>query len=179
MRTLILGGARSGKSARAEYLAGGIGRLPVTYVATARPWPGDDDFADRIAAHRRRRPAEWTTIDNRDAVDVLTTPPDGVVLVDDLGTWLTFVLDQHDAWDKPRGTVSSRTSALVKAVAEYPADPDHHLVLVSPEVGLSVIPEHASARLFRDELGQLNAGVAAACDRVELVVAGCRLSLKG
>lgn len=178
MRTLVLGGARSGKSAVAEQLV--AGRPDVTYVATARPFPGDEDFAERIARHRERRPATWCTEDQRDLIEVLQTataePTSPAILADDLGTWITVAIDAAKAWDQPRGTIGPRCSELVAAVERFPATGD--LVLVSPEVGMSVVPEHRAGRLFRDELGALNAAIADACDRVMLVVAGQQLRLK-
>nr|WP_234039930.1 bifunctional adenosylcobinamide kinase/adenosylcobinamide-phosphate guanylyltransferase [Corynebacterium pygosceleis] len=174
VRTLVLGGARSGKSAHAE------GLVPddaagVTYVATARPFPGDRDFSERIREHVERRPAHWRTVDTVDAVDVLTDPPPGWIIVDDVGTWLTHTIDAADAWEAPRGTVSPRCRDLVSAVDRLPDGSD--LVLVSPEVGMGVIPEHRSARLFRDEIGKLNGELARVCDRTVLVVAGIPLVL--
>ena len=101
-------------------------------------------------------------------------PRDPRGLVDDLGTWLTTELDRQGAWDAPRGTVTPAADSLVASVENYRG----HLVLVSPEVGLAVIPETRSGRLFRDEIGTLNARIAAVCDRVVLVVAGLPLILK-
>ncbi|RVW10907.1 bifunctional adenosylcobinamide kinase/adenosylcobinamide-phosphate guanylyltransferase [Prescottella agglutinans] len=178
-RTLVLGGARSGKSAHAEGLLDDPdGEHPVRYVATARRYPGDDDWEARIDLHRRRRPASWTTVEtggDGGLVDLLAAP--GVhppTLVDDLGTWLTCELDDAAAWDSPRGTISPRTDALVDAVAGF----DGRLLLVSPEVGLGVIPETRSGRLFRDEIGALNSRLAEVCDDVVLVIAGIAMPLK-
>ncbi|MTE14090.1 nicotinate-nucleotide--dimethylbenzimidazole phosphoribosyltransferase [Nocardia sp. CT2-14] len=169
MRTLVLGGARSGKSAFAEQL---VASEAVRYVATAVADPSDADFAERIAAHRARRPADWTIVEG-DAVAALgeSTP---VTLVDDLGTWLTARLDARVAWESPRGTVAPDIDALVAAVAGY----GQRLVLVSPEVGLGVIPATASGRLFRDEIGTLNQRLAQVCDEVFLVVAGQPVRVK-
>ncbi|TSE01173.1 bifunctional adenosylcobinamide kinase/adenosylcobinamide-phosphate guanylyltransferase [Skermania sp. ID1734] len=168
MRTLVLGGARSGKSAHAESL---LGAVPVRYVATARPDPADTDFADRICAHRARRPANWVTLDDVDPVAVLAEPGPAILL-DDVGTWLTGQLDAADAWTRPRGTV--QTHKLCDAVAACPS----RLVVVSPEVGLGVVPASASGRLFRDELGTLNQQLARVCDEVLFVVAGLASRLK-
>lgn len=192
MRTLVLGGARSGKSAWAESLLGGRGGDAATptvhYVATARPWPGADgfdaDFAARIAVHRSRRPAHWRTVDDGDAADTLrdlaAASPAPPVLVDDVGTWLTHQLDDAGLWDAPRDSVAGRCDRLVGAVSAWPCGRGAgQLVVVTPEVGMSVIPEHRSGRLFRDELGALNARLAEVCDRVVLVVAGLPLTLKG
>ncbi|MFE3228953.1 nicotinate-nucleotide--dimethylbenzimidazole phosphoribosyltransferase [Nocardia sp. NPDC059228] len=169
LRTLVLGGARSGKSAYAEQL---VASEAVRYVATAVADPADADFAERIAAHRARRPANWTIVEG-DAVAALAeaTP---VTLVDDLGTWLTARLDARAAWESPRGIVAPDIDALVSAVAGY----GQRLILVSPEVGLGVIPATASGRLFRDEIGTLNQRLAEVCDEVFLVVAGQAMRIK-
>ena len=173
MRTLVLGGARSGKSVFAEEL---YADEDVCYVATARPWPGDTDFSQRIAEHVKRRPTHWTTEDRIDAATVLANPPCRTVLVDDLGTWLTHTLDDAQAWDAPRGTITPQVQRLIAAVDSFPVS--NNLILVSPEVGMGVIPEHRSGRLFRDEIGALNGTLAALCERVTLVVAGIPLTLK-
>lgn len=178
MRTLILGGARSGKSAFAEGLCSPAD--PVDYIATARGHADDADFSARIAEHRDRRPAHWRTVDEIDLVDYLVsipaaTPSPPQILVDDLGTWLVEQITAAQAWDAPRGTIAHRTTALCAAVAALPTHVT--ITIVTPEVGLSVSPEHASGRLFRDELGRLNADLAALCDRVYLVVAGRALAL--
>ncbi|MEU6584660.1 nicotinate-nucleotide--dimethylbenzimidazole phosphoribosyltransferase [Nocardia sp. NPDC046763] len=169
LRTLVLGGARSGKSAYAEQL---VASEAVRYIATAVADPADADFAERIAAHRARRPANWTIVEG-DAVAALAdaTP---VTLVDDLGTWLTARLDARAAWESPRGIVAPDIDALVGAVAGY----RQRLIIVSPEVGLGVIPATASGRLFRDEIGTLNQRLAEVCDEVFLVVAGQPLRIK-
>lgn len=172
-RVLVLGGARSGKSGHAESLMPGG---EVRYVATAHVDPADTDWADRIQEHRVRRPDHWTTVESAggpglSAILRADTPP---TLVDDLGTWLTAEIDSAGAWDAPRGTVTPRCDDLVAAVAGYPGT----LVLVSPEVGLGVIPETRAGRLFRDEIGALNGALAAVCDEVVLAVAGLTVPLK-
>lgn len=196
MRTLVLGGARSGKSSWAEdVLTGAHPGEVLNYIATARPWPGDTDFEARIAGHRQRREASeaqagvsWHTIDSVDATEALGSTAllagAGHVLLDDAGTWLTHAIDELGAWESPRGTVKPRVTALVRAVAGWPGCDnsgdagERDLVIVTPEVGMSVIPEHYSGRLFRDELGLLNHQLADVCDRVVLVVAGCAVELK-
>ncbi|WP_216895119.1 bifunctional adenosylcobinamide kinase/adenosylcobinamide-phosphate guanylyltransferase, partial [Nocardia alni] len=157
-RTLVLGGTRSGKSAFAEELAGRAG--VVRYIATAVVDPDDGDFADRVAAHRERRPREWSVVEG-DPVAALAEPAP-MTLIDDLGTWLTGRIDARAAWDAPRGTVAPDLDALVSAVAGY----EQPLVIVSPEVGLGVLPATASGRLFADEIGALNQRLAALCDEV-------------
>lgn len=174
MKVLVTGGVRSGKSRHAESLvsAASSGR-PVTYVA-AGPVVDDADWAERIAAHRARRPAEWSTYETRDVAGVLAWSP-GPVLVDCLGTWLTGVMDERELWESPTATavVNGLVAQLVAAVAASPAD----VVLVTNEVGLGVVPGHRSGRLFRDLLGTVNQRVGEVCDEVHLVIAGRVLRL--
>ncbi|MCP2165278.1 bifunctional adenosylcobinamide kinase/adenosylcobinamide-phosphate guanylyltransferase [Goodfellowiella coeruleoviolacea] len=180
-RTLVLGGARSGKSAHAEGLV--PAEAAVDYVATARTVPGDAEWAARIAAHVARRPVTWRTREAPRPGDLPAlldrTRPDGPpVLVDDVATWLTGVLDDASAWDAPApdslAEVRDQCTALVSSVAACPA----RLVLVSAEVGLGVVPATRSGRLFRDQLGSLNARLAEVCDEVLLLVAGIPLRLR-
>lgn len=170
MKVLVTGGVRSGKSRHAEELL--VGEAAVTYVApgpTADEDP-DPDWADRVAAHRERRPASWTTLESRDLAAALAGG--GAVLVDCLGTWLTAVLDEAGAWEQPSAEVHALVaSRLTVAVAALSAAPGP-VVLVTNEVGLGVVPAHRSGRLFRDLLGTVNQTLGAACDEVHLVVAG-------
>ena len=166
----MLGGARSGKSAHAEGLAAADDA--VTYVATARRDPSDTDWQARIAAHVARRPPTWSTVETTDLPQVLDTVA-GTVLVDDLATWLTGVLDDTGAWEGPVEAARARCDELVDAVARR----EGRLVVVSAEVGLGVVPATRSGRLFRDELGSLNARLAQVCEEVLLLVAGLPLRL--
>lgn len=173
MRILVTGGVRSGKSRHAETLLAGRDR--VTYVAAGAMATADDpDWAARVAEHQARRPDHWATRETLDLPDAIGAG--GPVLVDCLGTWLTATIDALDGWaaEPPawRPELDHRIQALVEAVAA--AD---DLVLVTNEVGLGVVPAHASGRLFRDLLGLVNQRVAAACDEVHLVVAGRVLRL--
>lgn len=174
MRTLVLGGARSGKSVFAETI---VGSGPVLYVATARPWPDDEDFAARIASHAARRPRSWVTDDTSDLVELLGIPHSDTLLIDDLGTWLTTATDECgvDAWEKDSPALNARINALSSAIRAYDGS---DVVIVTPEVGMGVIPEHASGRVFRDRIGALNQDIAGVCDRVVFVVAGQALELK-
>jgi adenosyl cobinamide kinase/adenosyl cobinamide phosphate guanylyltransferase len=156
--TLVLGGARSGKSAMAERLAGSG---PVTYVATAARDAGDDDMAARIAAHRARRPSTWTTVEADDLVAAIRVSP-GAVLVDSLTAWVARA---------PAFSVDA--AGLCSALADH----DGHIVVVSDEVGLGVHPSTGSGRRFRDALGLLNQAVASVADDVLFLVAGRVLRL--
>jgi adenosyl cobinamide kinase/adenosyl cobinamide phosphate guanylyltransferase len=160
--TLVLGGTRSGKSAVAEELAGRRPG-PVVYVATGSAAPGDADMADRIARHRRRRPASWSTVEAGAALaETLTAHPTGTVLVDALGTWVAAHPDLDPDVD-----------ALVAALTSRAGD----TVLVSDEVGLGVHPATEIGRRFRDALGTVNTTVAGVADDVLFVIAGRVLPL--
>jgi adenosylcobinamide kinase / adenosylcobinamide-phosphate guanylyltransferase len=176
-RTLILGGARSGKSAEAERRLAGT--PDVTYVATGGRREGDAEWAERIAAHRARRPGHWRTFETTDVATVLRNST-GAVLVDGLGLWLAAVLDECGGWDDAawragpgRAAVTARVDELVAAWGATRA----HVVAVSDEVGMGVVPGTAAGRRFRDELGRLNQRLAADADEVLLVVAGRVLML--
>jgi adenosylcobinamide kinase / adenosylcobinamide-phosphate guanylyltransferase len=173
MRTLVLGGARSGKSAHAE----GLLREPaVCYLATARRHPGDADWEARIAVHVARRPPGWCTVEPADLPSALRTAGRAPVLVDDIASWLTGELDDAGAWVDRQAVAACRTrcAELVSAVASCPV----RLVIVSAEVGLGVVPATHAGRLFRDELGALNAQLAAVCEEVVLLVAGLAIRLR-
>lgn len=174
-RTLVLGGTRSGKSRYAEDLL--PAHAPVRYLATARRRADDAEWAARLEAHRVRRPPGWVTVEEPD-VAAIVAAGGGPLLVDDLATWLTNVLDDAGAWDSPDVDVSARTGAVVDAVVDAVRRCPGDVVLVSAEVGLGVVPATRSGRLFRDELGALNAALAAVCDEVLLLVAGIALRLK-
>ncbi len=166
-KVLVLGGIRSGKSEFAEALL--ADEPQVRYVATAGH--DDDSFAERIAAHQFRRPATWETVeatgDPSELIEAVSQAgPDAAVLVDDLGGWATALLGRNDA--------AALVSRLADAVRMTPAQ----VVLVSPEVGLTVIPPTAVGVEFADLMGDLNRAVAEACDEVSLIVAGQPQTLK-
>lgn len=172
---LVLGGIRSGKSEFAESLLDGA--PTVTYVATAAldESGADAGWAERVAAHQRRRSESWTTVEvgadpGRLAGLLAEAKPDEAVLVDDLGGWVTALMDRSE---EAVPEIESAT-ALVAAVRACAA----RLVLVSPEVGLSVVPATAAGQVFTDFLGAANRAVADACDAVVLVVAGQAAWLK-
>jgi adenosylcobinamide kinase/adenosylcobinamide-phosphate guanylyltransferase len=183
-RALILGGARSGKSAEAERRLAAT--TAVTYVATGGQRDGDAEWAARVALHRARRPLSWQTVETAapgDAIKLISgLDHRAALLVDCISLWLTGVLDAAGSWEHDLGTpgyrnaataVRTRTDELVEAVHGCRG----RLILVSNEVGSSIVPEHASGRLFQDQLGTLNSRLAAVCDEVTLVVAGRPLQL--
>jgi adenosylcobinamide kinase/adenosylcobinamide-phosphate guanylyltransferase len=159
--TLVLGGARSGKSLVAEQLAGRL-RPPVTYVATALIDPDDDDHVARVAIHRARRDPSWRTLEAGAGLAEVLRSVEGTVLVDSLGTWVTAAAD-----------LDPDVEALVGALQERTGD----TVVVSEEVGLGVHPSTDLGRRFRDALGLVNQAVAELADDVLLVVAGRVLPL--
>ena len=172
-RVLVIGGARSGKSERAELRV--AAEPEVTYVATAPRWrdgAGDHDWAARVAAHQARRPAWWRTVETTDLAGVLASAR-GAVLIDGIGTWLTAVLDECNAWGGAREKVTGRIAELIGAWRQARA----LVVAVSDEAGMGVIPATPAGRLFRDELGRLNQALAAESEETELVVAGLALPL--
>lgn len=178
-RTLVLGGARSGKSVEAERR---LAAFPgVVYVATGGVRPDDPDWADRVAAHRERRPAGWRTVETCDLLPLLAEDGGPPLLVDCLALWLTHAMDAVGAWDEERWA-SGGAEALAERTGELTAAlraTRRRVVAVSNEVGSGVHPATAAGRRFRDELGRLNAAVAAECEHVLLVTAGIARPLRG
>ncbi len=164
--TLVLGGARSGKSRHAEALLGRCAS-PWLYVATAQAF--DHEMRARIAEHRARRDAGWRTVEAPlDLPGALDEAGGAPVLVDCLTLWLTNVmLAEHD--------LPAAEAALLAALARRRAP----TVLVSNEVGLGIVPDNALARRFRDSAGRLHQDLAAVADHVVLTVAGLPMTLKG
>ncbi|KPI25966.1 bifunctional adenosylcobinamide kinase/adenosylcobinamide-phosphate guanylyltransferase [Streptomyces sp. NPDC048253] len=177
-RTLVLGGARSGKSVEAERR---LESFPdVLYVATGGTRGGDTEWASRVATHRDRRPGSWRTVETCDLVPLLTQ--DGApLLIDCLSLWLTDVMDSVGAWDDAQWADGGERAlrARVVELAQAVRSARRTVVLVSNEVGSGIVPATASGRRYRDELGRLNAAVAAECEEVVLVVAGQALVLRG
>lgn len=173
-RVLVLGGARSGKSAFAERLV--AGRPSVTYVATAPPRPGDAEWQERVAAHRARRPADWRTLETTD-LDTVLRVERGPLLVDCATLWLTAVMDDCGVWDERDGAdqeLRSRLDRLDEAWRGTRA----RVVIVSNEVGSGVVPATRAGRRFQDEQGRLNTRLAAHADEVWLVTAGIARRLR-
>ncbi|MET0533534.1 MAG: bifunctional adenosylcobinamide kinase/adenosylcobinamide-phosphate guanylyltransferase [Steroidobacter sp.] len=179
-RRLILGGARSGKTAHAIASAKSLAErksLDVTYVATAQPL--DEEMRHRISLHRAERPSAWRTLEapNGLAQALSTLPADHIVVIDCMTLWLSNALLQDFREDAP--------------VAELPAWQDERsrflqwlehtrndVLLISNEVGAGIVPIAALSRRFQDEQGRLNQALAASCDHVTLVVAGIAVPIK-
>lgn len=166
--TLVLGGARSGKSAFAEQTIENSG-LEAIYVATGRAFDGE--MTDRIAHHKQRRGAVWTTVEEPlDLVSVLRAQcrPERAVLVDCLTLWITnLMMAERD--------IEGETAALVAALADLPGT----IVLVSNEVGLGIVPDNRMARDFRDHAGRVHQAVAGVSSQVYFIAAGLPLKMKG
>jgi adenosylcobinamide kinase / adenosylcobinamide-phosphate guanylyltransferase len=173
VRTLVLGGIKSGKSRWAEAaIAESLGPVePVRYLATGSVTDSDPAWLRRIAQHRERRPSHWSTVESDDIPTHLHQPPAAPTLVDDVPGWLTAVLDRR-GWES--GSVSADVDEMLAAVASF----DSPLVLVSHEVGLTIVAATVSGRRFTDELGALNQRLATLCDRAVLMVAGQPLQIK-
>lgn len=181
MSILILGGARSGKSAHAEKLARDSG-LNVRYFATAHA--GDAEMSRRIAHHRARRPTHWKTVEcELSLANTLQqhAAANTCLLVDCLTLWLSNLFftgqagKQAEAGEAPNCPLLTREiEALIATLPTLPGQ----VLLVSNEVGWGIVPANPLSRLFADEQGRLNQRIAAVCDDVTLVAAGLPLQLK-
>ncbi|MEJ7764842.1 MAG: bifunctional adenosylcobinamide kinase/adenosylcobinamide-phosphate guanylyltransferase [Acidimicrobiales bacterium] len=162
MITLVLGGARSGKSEVGERLLAGL-PAPRTFLGTWAQEDSDPDMGERVAIHRQRRPAEWGLVEVEDGdLAAAVTTLEGSVLIDGLGTWVAQVAGFAADGAELAGVLRRRNGGTV---------------VVSEEVGLGVHPETDVGRRFRDELGRVNREIADAADEVLLVVAGRTLRL--
>lgn len=163
--TLVIGGARSGKSRHAESLVAAT-KPPWTYIATAEA--GDEEMAARIGAHRARRSSGWRTIEApRDIPDALARCEGMPVLVDCLTLWLSNLMLADAGIDEEIGRLEKALLAMRAPV-----------VVVANEVGLGIVPEHPLGRQFRDWQGILNQRMATQADRVILMIAGLPLVVK-
>lgn len=187
--TLVIGGARSGKSHFAEQLAtdhatatGG----PVTYIATARhdADPPDEEMELRIALHRARRPVDWALVEEpvhlADAI-YANARHGGCILVDCITLWLNnLIFDENRSYPEhgvitPPPAFTEEIDALLAALPTTPGN----VILVTNEIGFGVVPTGSITRFYVDELGRLNQKLAAAADRVRLIVAGLPVNVKG
>jgi adenosylcobinamide kinase/adenosylcobinamide-phosphate guanylyltransferase len=172
--TLILGGARAGKSSYAEACAKDVER--VVFIATAEAL--DDDMTARIARHRTERPAHWSTVEAPLDLSgaIAGAHPDAALIIDCLTLWTSNALFAH-----PERSADEVTAAVAAGTADWLAAAARHrgsIFVVSNEVGLGIVPENALSRQYRDLLGRVNQQVAAAADDVVLVVAGIPVSIK-
>lgn len=175
MRELIIGGARSGKSALALCRAREL-RKQVVFIATAAP--SDDEMRGRIDKHRSERPADWKTVEahvDLAAAIVANMHADRLLIVDCLTVWLANALfDAQIGYAVDEASFALRREALLQAIQVLTCD----AIFVSNEVGFGIVPESAAGRRFRDEQGRLNQQIASLCERVTLVAAGLPLTLK-
>ena len=182
MLTFITGPVRSGKSALAQRLAAQSGRQ-VVFCATAAIDVDDEEWSARIARHQAERPRDWTTIETAvpQGTDLLTAlsdaAPNQIVIVDSIGTWVADIMGRH-----PLGTsvvewhdqIESHAMHVISALETCRAD----VIVISEEVGWSVVPVHVSGRVFRDVMGRTNQRLCALAKHAYLVVSGAVLDLK-
>ena len=182
-RVLVLGGARSGKSVTAERMLDDAER--VDYVATGAKTDhsADPEWSAKVRAHQQRRPRRWITMETLDLESVLTgrdlTPSDLAtpVLIECLSTWLARVMEHSGLWDGRPGADEEVARTIDRLVAAWQAT-SRPVIAVSNEVGSGVVPGTVSGIRFRDELGALNARIAAESQQVYLCVAGIPQRLK-
>ena len=177
----VLGGIRSGKSAYAEQLAGELaGSRVVTYLATGVAT--DPAMAERIRRHQERRPGHWQTLEAPlNPVGGLqksrgTVGDRSVLLLDSLDGWVTNLLIEHE--ETPAAELTARTVGAVRRFVAFVREIDSDAVIVSSEVGQSLVATSALGRQFQDLLGAVNQATAAAADSVTLVVAGIPMRIK-
>ena len=177
--TLVLGGVRSGKSAFAEQLVRQL-EQPAWYLATSQVT--DAEMAERIRRHRESRPAAWTTVEEplelagALASALKETSDPRAVLIESLDTWVSNLLLQHES--QPAPDLESLTMSQVDQLLKVGQHPSTSVVMVSSEVGLSLVPPNQLGRRFQDLLGLVNQRVASAANQVYLVVAGIPVEIK-
>ena len=178
---LVMGGIRSGKSAHAEQLAADTaGDGTVVYVATGVAT--DPEMAERIRRHVERRPDSWQTVEaplnpvGALAARFAGTPPPPTLLLDSLDGWVSNLMFEHEGMDPAE--LEARTVGAVRRLIKFTRDNGFDAIIVSSEVGQSPVALSALGRQFQDLLGAVNQAVAAAADRVTLVVAGIPVAVK-
>ena len=181
--TLVLGGTRSGKSEVAERLAAATGES-VIYIATAES--SDPEMLERIARHRERRPADWTSVEAADPAGVLAEVR-GTVIVDGLAPWLARMMSEHGLWTDDDVAPLGRDGraawedvlARLRAFGRQASSTAHDVIVVAEETGLGITPQGAAVRRFQDLAGEATQMLAEMAERVFLVVAGHTIVLKG
>ncbi|WBQ02740.1 bifunctional adenosylcobinamide kinase/adenosylcobinamide-phosphate guanylyltransferase [Kribbella sp. CA-293567] len=171
-RTLVLGGARSGKSTEAERLL--ADHADTVYVATGGDGSADAEWAERIALHRSRRPASWGLVETIELVPLLETPGPPL-LIDCLTLWLSRTMDACEVWADHSRTV--QVEQRIEQLAEAWSATTRLVVAVSNEVGAGVVPADAGTRLYRDLMGRVNATLARRSETVLWCVAGRAVAL--
>jgi adenosylcobinamide kinase/adenosylcobinamide-phosphate guanylyltransferase len=179
-RHLLLGGARSGKTAHAISLAKSLStqkKFDVTYVATAQPL--DAEMRHRISLHRAERPANWHTLEAPGglAQAVARLPADHIVVIDCMTLWLSNALLQDFREDAPTAALPTWERERADFLQWLNAT-NNPVLLISNEVGAGIVPLSAVSRRFQDEQGRLNQALAAICEQVTLVVAGIAVPIK-
>jgi len=180
--TLIIGGARSGKSHFAESLPA-TGQN-VTYVATAPKFDTDPEWILRIATHKKRRPRQWKTIETIDINEILSeSTAEEFLIVDCLTLWCSAAIDERNGWariesDGDFADLEYELSKCFQNLTKSLAATSSQVALVTNEVGYGIVPELATTRFFRDQLGKLNIAVAAISGTVFQVTAGIPVRLK-
>lgn len=184
--TLVTGGARSGKSAFAEQMCHDLGEK-IGYIATAAAL--DDGMIERIKRHKERRPDSWSTFEKQQDIDELLNG-DGmeqydIFLLDCLTVLTTNVMlsDYSIDWDTvPRERINEIENDVLEQVnrmVDAALNGSHHVIVVTNEVGLGIVPENRLARVFRDIAGKANEIVAASAEDVYFVVSGIPMKIKG
>ncbi|MFD7158662.1 bifunctional adenosylcobinamide kinase/adenosylcobinamide-phosphate guanylyltransferase [Kribbella sp. NPDC059898] len=171
-RTLVLGGARSGKSVAAERLLADV--PDVVYVATGGNDAGSAEWAERVAKHRSRRPASWGLAETIDLVPLLETPGPPL-LIDCLTLWLSRTMDALQVWDS-LGRADLVEQQMARLAGAWSSTP-RRVVAVSNDVGSGIVPADPATRLFRDLMGRLNTTISLASDQVLWTIAGRTMPL--
>ena len=173
---LGVGGSRSGKSQLAESIAGQMGGC-ITYIATTAV--RDEEMAERVKLHRLRRPQGWKTVEEeKDVLGVISNGKEGdVFLLDCVTVWITNLILDNQLTDLK---TAEKEQYIMEQVIELAATVERgtHLILVSNEVGLGLVPEYPLGRVFRDLAGRVNQALAAKADQVYFSIAGLPLEIK-